>query len=242
MHMTRLFLRLSLAAAALVSVSSIAMSADLLPPPPPPEELRPATYDWTGVYVGAVGALGFLDSDYEIILACGCGGDPELKGDGFLGGAVVGYNWQMDNLVFGVEGDWMWGGKQAENELANAELTMDDVATIRARIGWADDDTLIYVTGGYAVARATEEDGYFDGVNMNFQDDSNWHDGWVVGGGIEHAFWDNLHGRIEYLYAHFSKEDYDYDFAGIGGPTYTNKIGLDNFHMVRVGLTYNFAL
>jgi len=218
----------------------MAMSADLLPPPPPPEELRPATYDWTGVYVGAVGALTFLDTRYSTPCGGPCG-HPDLDGDNFMGGAVVGANWQMDNIVFGVEADWMWGGKQADNHISNVELTMDDVATIRARIGWADDATLIYVTGGYAIAKATLEESLFDPNtgDTDFQDDSHWHDGWVVGGGIEHAFWDNLHGRIEYLYGHFGEKTYDYDFPAF---SFSDDVDFDHFHMVRVGLTYNFSL
>jgi outer membrane immunogenic protein len=229
MHMTRLFLRLSLAAAALVSVSSIAMSADLLPPPPPPEELRPATYDWTGVYIGAVGGLGFVDSAITRCVAC----DPELAGDYGFFGAVAGLNYQFDSFVIGVEGDWTWGGKAAENTLDVTQIDIDQMATIRGRIGWANDNTLIYATAGYATADVTLHDA-IAGPPLTRIEESSWQDGWVVGGGIEHAFWDGLHGRIEYLYADLGEKSYDFG----GG----NVDDLDlEIHMVRAALTYNFS-
>ena len=55
--MKKLLLALAFSTAALVPSATV-RAADLdVPPPPPVEELRPATYDWTGIYVGAwVGA------------------------------------------------------------------------------------------------------------------------------------------------------------------------------------------
>ena len=65
--MNKFLLRASIAAVALASVSTMALSADIdvLPPPPPVEELRPATYDWTGPYVGVWGGGVFTEGHYD---------------------------------------------------------------------------------------------------------------------------------------------------------------------------------
>jgi opacity protein-like surface antigen len=57
-----------------------------------------------------------------------------------LGGLHLGYNWQHNNVVFGVEGDISLTGG------------LDDyLASLRARFGLATNDTLFYITGGLAL-------------------------------------------------------------------------------------------
>jgi outer membrane immunogenic protein len=242
--MTRLLLRLSLATAALVSVSSVALSADL-PPPPPPEELRPATYDWTGAYVGAYAAVVSEEGRYHKVPDCtaACNpSDPEMSGTGFGGGVLAGYNMDFGGWVIGVEGDYGWTNKIAQNrDPAEAtDMKFDGIATIRARAGAAMDDTLVYVTGGVAFANAKFE-GDVGPVSDPFHaDDSHWLTGWTVGGGIEHAFTDAIHGRLEYLYMDFPDQSFRLeDPNGFGGDV---KQKFDGVHMIRAALTYNFSL
>lgn len=238
MIMTKFFLRLSLAAAALASVSAVALAADVLPPPPP--EMRPATYDWTGPYVGAVGALVFMDAHYDPTCPFPGGCDPDLQGDGFAGGVIAGYNVQWDDFVAGVEADWMWGGKNGENLLDAVEYSIDSIVTARVRLGVAMDDTLIYITGGYAGL-----DGEMDaivGTTPYILSDNHWHHGWTIGGGIEHAIWDNLHVRLEYLYASFDSKTYDFLTGDPLDPGGTVDLDLDDVHMVRGAITWNFTI
>lgn len=243
--MTKFFLRVSIAAAALASVSSVALSADIdvMPPPPPVEELRPATYDWTGPYVGAFAAGVFTEGHYDKTPDCvpgnpACGPvDPEMSGTGFAGGVLAGWNYDMDGFVIGVEGDYAWGGQVAQNRdpAELTEVSYDAIATARVRAGIAFDDTLIYATGGAAF------------VNMSFAgdvggfaaEDSAWITGWTVGGGIEHAFTDNIHARLEYLYVDLGDEDFRLEDPNAFGGDVTQHT--DNVHMVRAAVTYNFG-
>jgi outer membrane immunogenic protein len=72
------------------------------------------------------------------------------------------------------------------------------LATVRGRLGLTMSPTLIYVTGGAAFGRV--KSGWFDG-NQNVGAEVNkTQTGWVVGGGIEHAFATNWLVRIEGLY------------------------------------------
>jgi outer membrane immunogenic protein len=243
--MKHLLVRLALAATALVPVSS-ALAADLDPPPPPVEELRPATYDWSGPYVGAYGGLVFLQGFYGYVPDCVAPAvcppsDPEMSGDGLSAGAVAGWNFDMGGMVLGVEGDFGWGGKTGENRDIQelTEVSFDNIATLRARAGMAFDDTLIYLTGGAAFANVAfgGEVGPL-GASV-FDEDKKWIMGWTAGGGIEHAFMVGLTGRLEYLYMDFPDEDFRLeDPLGFGGDI---DMDFESVHQVRAALTYNFG-
>ena len=70
------------------------------------------------------------------------------------------------------------------------------------------DNTLIYATGGVAFVDA-EFSGEVGPIGNSFLDkNSEWITGWTIGGGIEHAFADSLHGRLEYLYADLPSEEF----------------------------------
>jgi outer membrane immunogenic protein len=250
MMMTKFLLRISLAAAALASVSAAAIAADMLPPPPPPPEMRPATYDWSGPYVGGFVSIVSEEGHYDIFPDCpvvpppgGCPPrDPEMSGSGFAGGVLAGWNYDMDGFVMGIEGDWGWGGKIAQNR-EPAELTtldLDNIATIRARAGVAFDDTLIYITGGAAFAELTFGGEVGPAGGSVHDEDSDWVSGWTIGGGIEHAFTDSLHGRLEYLFVDLDDSNFRLqDPAGFGGSLTQH---VDEIHMVRAAVTWNFSI
>lgn len=207
--MNKFFLRLALASVAILpAASAFAADLDVMPPPPPVEELRPATYDWTGAYVGSwLGTTCMEGTLTEHVV-----GPPardvewENSGCGFKGGFMAGYNHQFENFVLGVEADWGRSGSIAENEEAGGDFayTMDHIVTGRVRAGYAWDDTLFYTTGGVAWAR-----GDLDGIIFAKPDHikaSHW--GWSVGAGVEHAVSDQLRLRLEYLYTDFGSASY----------------------------------
>ena len=233
--MKHFFLRLAFALAAIFSVSSV-FAADL-DVPPPMDDLRPATFDWSGPYVGIFGAAVAVDGEFDGI--CSCGGaytDLEHSGIGYAVGALAGWNYQIDSFVMGIEGDWAFGGTVATNDdpLVNTDLSFNNIATLRARAGWAMDNTLLYFTGGLAAV-----DMEFGAVVVATPDsDNQWAYGWTAGGGLEHAFSQNFSGRIEYLYV--SLPDTDYSLTD-GVDTFDATQTFNDIHMVRAGLTYNFG-
>ncbi len=204
--MKKFFLYLAISTAILVPASAaLAADLDVEPPPPPTEELRQATYDWTGAYVGAWAGATCIEG---ILTEYAAAGDVEWEnsGCGMKGGVMAGYNHQFDSFVLGVEADWGMSGIIAENEEAGADFSfaMDHIATGRVRAGYAWDDTLFFATGGVAWAK-----GDLDGIispDPNHIGSSHW--GWAVGGGVEHAFTDQFRLRLEYLYTDFGKANY----------------------------------
>ena len=114
--MNKFLLRLAFAVAVLLPMPS-ALAADLDVPPP---DLRPASFDWSGPYVGVFGAAVAVDGTFDGV----CTGslrsttytDMEHSGIGYAGGILGGWNYQMDSFVLGVEGDWAFGGTVATND------------------------------------------------------------------------------------------------------------------------------
>ena len=131
--------------------ASSAFAADL--DVPPPDNLRPATFDWSGPYLGIFGAAIAVDGTFDGICSCvETYTDIEHSGIGYAGGILGGWNYQIDSFVLGIEGDWAFGGTVATNDepLVDTDLSFNNIATLRARAGFALDNTLLYFTGGLA--------------------------------------------------------------------------------------------
>jgi outer membrane immunogenic protein len=200
---------LSLAAASPLWVSN-ASAADLAPPvqvaPAIPAPIISPAFDWTGFYVG--GNAGYGWGTAETV-------GTDIDVDGAFVGAQIGANYQMNNFVLGAEADiqysWLGGDEGADG------FDLDYFGTVRARVGYAFDRVLPYVTGGLA---------YGGGDPVGADDGT--HVGWTVGGGLEYAFTDAVSVRGEYLYTDLGEESYDGD-----------DISLD-FHTIRVGVNYRF--
>ena len=133
-----------------------------------------------------------------------------LEPDGFLGGIHLGYNYQINQFVVGVEGDFDYANIQDSNPFSYETINGPVTGTLklrsnwrgsaRVRAGYAFDNFLIYATGGVAFADAS--------LLTNGTGPSNTHIGWTAGGGIEYAFTQNWIARIEARYTDFEKKTY----------------------------------
>src|SRR4030095_8395915 len=93
-----------------------------------------AINNWTGFYLGAMGGYAQENSD----------GIGTLSG-GFAGGTAA-YNWQMGNIVLGLEADAAWADVGAT--VGPFEARIRDMGTVRGRFGYAFDQGLVYRHGG----------------------------------------------------------------------------------------------
>src|ERR1700681_2024328 len=106
--MHRKFLLASIGA--FVLTGSAALAADLPSgQPAPPAYLPPPLFTWTGIYVGgqigyAWGAGNFNDSGFDPITGTFVSGTLGSTPSGVIGGAHVGYQYQFNQLVLGIEG------------------------------------------------------------------------------------------------------------------------------------------
>jgi outer membrane immunogenic protein len=188
--------------------ATTALAADLEPPPPPVEQLRPATYDWSGGYVGGWVGNACIDGtlhDYTAAAALQLA-DYVNAGCGFKGGVLAGYNHQIDNVVLGIEADWGKSRNIVTNPYGTADYTfaLNNIVTVRGRVGYAIDDTMLFLTAGGAWAQ-----GDLDGIVNVIPDHIKAnHYGWTIGGGVEHALTDTLRIKMDYLYTHMNTANY----------------------------------
>ena len=120
------------------------------PPPPPP------IYDWTGFYIGANGGWGESHSCVDFVtalgtFASGCGD----RSGGVVGGQI-GYRWQFNQFVVGVEGQGDWADlSNTRVSLFNPTLSTtaktEGIGLITGQVGWAWNAALLYFKGGAAV-------------------------------------------------------------------------------------------
>jgi outer membrane immunogenic protein len=181
--------------------AAVANAADYLPPPPV-DDLRPASYDWSGLYVGGWVGNACLDGQLDDGAL-----QYNLSGCGFKGGLGAGYNYQIQDWVIGAEVDYGWGTRIVENYDIGAvgdNLALSGIGTARAKLGYAFDDTLIFITAGgtYASFKLTGQAG---ATSFSTKDDML---GWTIGGGIEHALTDQFRIRLDYLYTDFGNNDF----------------------------------
>lgn len=139
----------------------------------------------------------------------------------FQAGVVAGYNIQMSSLVLGLEGDFNYLGfngtvknnasgvmsQLMEPEYTSAAEKIDYqgtwYGTVRARLGYAMDNVLIYGTGGLAYGQLDIKQ-KLNAVNgTEFATWSSereaWKMGWTLGAGLEYAV-DRWTLGLEYLY------------------------------------------
>ena len=227
--MHKFFLRLALITAAFVpAASALAADLDVPPPPPPVEELRSATYDWTGGYVGALVGSSCEDGEFTYSAT---GGKFLNAGCGWKGGALAGYNLQMDSIVWGIEAGLESTGTLTHNRqpLADFKHSLPLIGRLNARVGYAMDDTLLFVTAGGAFANGL----LIDNVSTTATKLKAKHMGWSLGAGIEHAMTDQFRIRMDYLYTKFDDAKYKAACCAIDG-------GPGNEHEIRAAAIWAF--
>jgi len=181
-------------------------------------------FSWTGFYVGVNAGYGWANTSVT-----GVAGSSNLNG--FLGGGQIGYNWQgASPLVLGVEADFQGTG-QSRTDTALG-ITVDQklpwFGTVRGRIGYAFDRTMIYATGGLAYLNYKMS---VSQLGVTVSDDAS-RAGWTLGGGVEWMFAPQWSTKLEYLYI-----DTGDTSVTLFGVPFTGR-AKDN--IVRVGLNYHF--
>lgn len=199
---------------------------------------EPAVHDWSGFYVGA--HVGYGEGYYDgYWTASSDDYDPSnLDLSGIVGGLHAGFNYQMDALVLGVEGDTTfmdWSDKQTKSQgYETMSGDMNFLASLRGRVGWALDDILLYGTGGIAYSKASYKQDY-DGDSKTWDFNKI---GGVIGGGAEWAMSDNFSLRAEGLYYFFNNRKNTSGF--VDSYDSNDHVELNNAFVVRAGASYYF--
>ena len=190
--------------------------------------------------------------------------------DGFVGGGQIGYNYQFtpgSGVVIGVEADAQYVdfGRERNRFSATGPLAaqqvfnpagvsgLDYFGTVRGRLGYAFDRTLVYGTGGFAYGSG-QDDQNFSG--NRFRD--SFRTGWAAGGGVEYAlptdsFLNFFRSsavtlKVEGLYVSLDRQKNSAGGVFYGnllppnGTAYLNGAAAKTeFAVVRAGLNYKFG-
>jgi outer membrane immunogenic protein len=133
-------------------------------------------------------------------------------------GVRAGYDWQIDQWVFGVVGEYaMNDARDAVSAFSTtpARYTMvrkmDGMASLRARIGYAlgdNSENLLYVTAGGAWAQIENSFNTSNGANSFTSSGDEDASGYQIGAGYERKFYDGKFSvGIEYLFTSLEDED-----------------------------------
>jgi len=200
----------AIAAIAALGFVGAASAADMpVKAPVAPAKPIQLPYNWSGLYIG--GHLGYLWGRTRVE-EDGVVTDPSARTNGVIGGAMAGYNWQSGPWVFGLEGDIGWTSAHGTGEVtpppppAIATPNTYDVnwtGHVRGRFGYAFDNWLFFIAGGFAVADFK----FLEGESAIIPAGAKYN-GWSIGGGAEVGIMRNRVGRIEYLYDDFGSKDY----------------------------------
>jgi len=255
-------------------VAGPAFAADMAVKAPVRAPLMPVL-GWGGWYVGAnAGWVGTAsDGITNTGTDTGAGGlgnglatgaiptSLNLKYSGFIGGAQIGYNWQVGSWVYGLEADF--DGASAKGDATIGPITvpghvpqtttyhreLDWLATFRGRLGVTLAPAfLVYATGGLAVGETKLGNSYIcptcappaSTESSTTNQSSNTSAGWTAGGGAEWMFAPNWSVKAEYLYVDLGKHNSSIAYTyGANVSTLTSRAN-DTMHIVRGGINFHF--
>jgi outer membrane immunogenic protein len=268
----------------LALLGSSAVAADLpvkVAPAPVCTTCNPT--NWSGFYLGVNvgGSIGSGRTDNTIALdpsAPSAGVTNPISAlsykhspAGVLGGGQIGFNWQAGRWVLGLEADWDATSQRDKVDshaflastvvVAPASLDYSDeqkikwLATARARLGWAHDWFLWYVTGGAAWGKVASNYAFqVTGLNAGgttvfgtgpaAASFGATKSGWTVGGGVETSFGTNWSAKLEYLYVDLGSVTNTFTVPLTTTPTalytFTSTSQIRD-HIIRAGLNYRFG-
>jgi outer membrane immunogenic protein len=224
---------------ALALLSSLASwsarAADLTPYPAAPAApgYIPARYSWTGFYLGVTAGDGWGTGTFIDPFPGGGIVSPSLNG--FLVGGYGGFNYQINYVVLGVEGDFIgsWSKGSATDVNGNSlQIEALWTASITGRVGIAFDRLLLYVKGGGAFM--LHRDTVTIPATSASPTGSAYPSGWTIGGGLDYAFTDHWIARVEYDYLNFPARGLQ-----VSSPIGNTQVGV-KFNQAKGGIAYKF--
>ncbi len=241
--MNKIVIAVAATVASLFVACGFAHTADLpLEPAYKAPMVQPVpVYNWTGIYLGVNGGYGFGQQTPGSLF-----GDSfsafNYNGNGWLGGITAGAQLQSGHTVIGLEADIDWAnitgsgtGPMSFNGAAigtaTLSSTLSSVSTARARVGYALDNWLFYVTGGLGVTNETSKittstfvcnNGAFN--NPPCSSLSDLHLGLAAGAGLEYGITPSLSAKAEWIWVG----------AGAGNTLKEN--------MLRAGVNWRFGM
>jgi outer membrane immunogenic protein len=216
------------AAVSTVAFAQIASAADM-PVKAAPLMPAPAMYNWSGWYIGGnvgygwsrdtgAGFTSFTDpGGFGAASYFADGGNvlPGTKPKGVIGGAQIGYNWQISPIwVLGVVADIQASGMKDSQSAVTPPVVVTSTetneskitwfGTARVKAGWAQNNWLFYGTGGLAYGGLKNATTFncagCSPPHLFAGSSSQTRAGWTVGAGVDYGLSRNWTVGAEYLY------------------------------------------
>ncbi len=238
-------LRNLLLGSAALLISGSAFAADLPSRKAPAVAYAAPIFTWTGFYVGVEGGLDFIKTRGSFTTTLQTTGSYSTNKTAGLLGGLVGYNYQIGQLVVGLEGnlDAVLGGKKSSTfldsglNLITASTRTTYAGDIRGRLGYAFDRALLFIDGGVAFGDAKTSLTGAPGLGLTAVSLNTRNVGYTLGAGIDYAFTNEWIGRAEYRYSNFGSKSY----ATAAVRTFNNASVKSDSSAVLVGLIYKFG-
>ncbi len=257
--------------AVLAASSCLAQAADMYQPTGGGYKDGPVyvANTWTGFYVGVNGGYGF-NSGQSISYDTGYAGGArdyhapydKLDQKGGFGGGQVGYNFQSDHFVYGVEADFQGSGISGSASgtppydswgTYGVKGSLDWFGTVRGRLGYAFGPALLYATGGFAFGDVKGDISYrssfpshvvcgacADATGTSHSSDVGT--GYTVGGGVEYKLTPKWSVKAEYQYIDLGTHSATTGVSNYPTDTLTLHTKIDdNYSTVRAGLNYHIG-
>ncbi len=237
---------------ATTSIAGAAGAADLpsarttMAPPAP-------TFTWSGFYVGLHAGGVFQGGDLTLAptgdTPADAALDPNLGGSSFIGGGLIGYNYQIGAALVGLEGDIGFGNAKSTVMSAKSSVPLDVWYAdnnlsehvnghIRARVGWTTGPMLFYGAAGVALSNSKIDVVGYCPPDIYYTNGSHGLAGLSLGAGAEFAMTSNIILRAEYLHDDYGHQSID---VGSGPPNYWQNRELKlRTETARLAVSYKF--
>jgi outer membrane immunogenic protein len=222
------------------------------------------SHSWTGIWLGAVGGMAFGNNqlNYDASYTEGGGeksyseqGGIEIDGLGdensLFGEVQLGFDYQTGPVVIGVfgglnagNGEFKIGAGESDSQgySSSAEVTLSQKwgGVIGPRLGFARDNTLLYVAGGWAFGEMEKIKGSLS-VNGQTQsadllpEQETDLTGWFGEIGMEHKYSDSISLKIAGRYTDYSKIDLFRDGKSGEGYSASERLTLDRDVLAVMG-------
>src|SRR5436190_18107035 len=201
-------------------------------------------FTWTGCYIGAHVGGGWAHknfSDPSGVRFAPLGQVIDVDPSGILGCGQIGCDYQFArNWAVGIDGDFSWADIRGETPdpffgNKNIDARTHWLASATGRLGYTWDHWMLYGKGGAAWARDK-----YDTRNPLLYDftGSEIGTGWIVGAGLEWAFWHKWSARLEFDHYDFSNRTVVLTDPNLGSQVANIKQRVET---VKLGLNYRFG-
>jgi outer membrane immunogenic protein len=248
--------------AGLTSTAALAADLGARAPYAKAPAMMQAVSNWSGFYIGGNVGYGWGNdrTDFAFFPSEATfgtrNGSLDTKANGVIGGAQIGYNWQVGSIVTGIEADIQGSGIRGSatgpllspttglpfvGQSRSSDEKLSWFGTVRGRLGTSITPMfLLYATGGLAYGEVKNSaNTFFAAVDQFPASVRTTKVGWTAGAGGEWMFAPGWSTKLEYLFVDLggTAARAFIPFVTTAGVQYNWK---NQDHIVRAGVNYHF--